>query len=392
MNLNMKYFAKTVGLLLLSLFLLSCNAQQGGVKGTTKASQKLSTQTTSSVPDVLKVLLQYVERPYASSEWMQGFSPDGNWFLKNTRTGSLHRTFEGFFLQNPQLGFNSLPDASNSVFLVVPRDGWAADSSAFIAEGADEGRAGCPFSHIVIYHVDPNSYRTQNFTFTPDTGGTCVNAIWSPDSNRLAVVVPTEPDTIYLINKQGELEKKISLSWPDLQPNAIILQQWIESGLVYGAVYPTPSDTNPIEQLYELRLLDPQEVDQQYVMASGSHSMKVDGIDFSTPRILFSEIGLPDHTTRLTIYNLTTHEIEKTISMPWSHSASLQRLSPYIAFQVRNEVIDKHGEMWIFDWQTLEFKSYGQIGDLITWLPNEDGFLVVQGDEETGYWFEIVQP
>lgn len=385
-----------------TLFLLTLSFIVVGCSGATPISLENDTATelnqedahlsdqhvTNSVSDTLKTILQYVNQYPMLNNLRASFSPDGRWFLKNISTGNQYSRFEGFSLVNPEVGFRGLPDEKESGYLSLrTSQAWAPDGSAFLAFGADEGRAGCPFNRIVIYHLSEEDRDSRNFTFEPEPGGTCLDAVWSPDSQSVAVIIQEDPNIIYIIDKQGKLQRKVELYWDNGEPRSLLLNSWLDSGLVVKAIYENEQNNLPSR---ELRLIDVSDnLNSPSIIFEGSGVYA--GAETKGARILVAEIS--DHTpTNLHIYNLETHEIEKELSMPWSGTGWLQGSSPYIAFQARSSDESQKKELWLFDWQTSELRNYGTLIDLITWLPQNNGFLILQGDEASGYYFEIVQP
>lgn len=374
------------------LLLVSCHPGKAII--VTEPTELTTTPSESILPptlpvsDTLETILQFLNNPDAPNNWARSFSPDGQWYLKNTIVGGNvtdNTRFSGFSLITPQVGFKSQFDPSLGEGLLLYS--WSLDSSAFIVHSTDKIGAGCPYTRVVIYHVNGDR-SLPHFIFEPESIGICVQTTWSSDSTLIAVTIKTDPRSIFIIDKKGQIEKEITLSWPDQSPREIGPLWWVSDYLIYSISYENDEE----DTLHELKTINIQNPEQQQVIFSSHNAyFQVIGFDKTSARILVKEVE-NTNSFKLSVYNLMTNEVEKTIGIQGQVILEAQGLSSFTAMQIETEYLSKEYSLWLFDWQKLELQAHGQITGLVTWLPNEEGFLVVQGDEENGYRFEIVQP
>ena len=346
----------------------------------------------ASVSNTLATILQYISFPNAPSDWAHRFSPDGQWYIKNSMTGNNITRFEGFSLTNPQVGFITHREFGMPLSQYQSLIEWANDSSAFIATGVNKPGAGCPYTEVIVYTYDNNNQRYFPYAFTPETSGVCVQPSWSADSKSVFITVMTDPDSIFVIDKQGNLQRKIALSWEGELPRSISPVQQVGNYLLFTVDYPSDGNGRFKREMYMVEQGEPEHL--QMLFSSYDAFFSIVGIDPGGTRILIEhrERDIEYESFHLYVYDLQSNKVERDIQVQGQLVRATQRLSPYSALQIRSRFLSEETYLWLFDWENLELREYGSIAGLVTWLPPENGFLVVQSDKEDSYYFEIIQP
>ena len=100
------------------------------------------------ITDAMQIALEGVDLPNEPLGWRYGFSPDGEWFIKENL-----RKNEPFQLVSTSEPNNWITEKTNSnveEYLVTFRGGeWDPQSNAFFASGTDKPSAGCPYTYIL---------------------------------------------------------------------------------------------------------------------------------------------------------------------------------------------------------------------------------------------------
>ncbi|QRN84085.1 WD40 repeat domain-containing protein [Chloroflexota bacterium] len=153
------------------------------------------------------------------------FSPNGEWFVVQTQISDDSEdpwAFVGYSLINPDL----ILYQDEEVGIVYGAE-WAADSTAFISDGYDQPGY-CPNKNkVVIYKIDPENEVLTTNAFQFEHSG-CTQKSWSPDETQIAVHV--DPDTIYILDRSGELQNELTYALPDGYSSQMF---WGDRGLYF---------------------------------------------------------------------------------------------------------------------------------------------------------------
>lgn len=342
-------------------------------------------------PETLATILNYIDRPNAVNDWGHTFSPDGEWFIKFTSLLPGIGAYEGFSLKDPRIRFETHRPLGTSLGQYQSLSSWAPDSSSFAVRAADEIGSGCFYDRVVIYNREDKGYFLPS-VFEPDTNFDCLRTTWALDSSMIAVTITGDPYSILLVDKKGNLVQKIDLDADEKIPKNISPVYWTESSILFTVDY---AQTDKNESFQTLYVLNPNGSEQPRAIFSDYNSyFNVVGIEPNGSRILVQETKEPTKNDyfKLHIYNLETDQIEETKEVQGKLVRNIQQFSPYPAFQIETEYLSQNYRLSLFDWEEQNLVDYGSIESLVTWLPSEKGFLVVQKDEEGQYFFNIVEP
>lgn len=335
------------------------------------------------IPVSLENALKDVDLPNWPIDWQHGFSPNGEWFVKNnTRTVKPFRlvsTLDPAVIVTEKNNFNT------SEYLLIYRGGneWSPNSDAFFASGTSNPSAGCPFSYIVIYSI--GSRQLQSMKFEKDNVRNCILATWHPDGQLLAVT-SNDARTIYIIDKSARIQQEIPLARSDYYVDNIT---WINEGIVVEVRFIAQGTSG--QTLNEMWLVKPNLSKQHSVLFSSyNESFQIISREPDASRLLIEiqEYDKPSQI-KLVTYNLKTKHIENQILLKADGIVPVPGNAPVSSFVTQEANIN---HLWIYNWSTDDIEYLGNYYSVVNWYAPANGFLVILNEVEDDFSLAIIQP
>lgn len=346
------------------------------------------TATIGSREQIPLYWLELLEIPITSRFGMVKLSPNGEWVM-STR-GSTTEEAQMLRLTSTITEGLSLSYAEEAALgkYDIFWGSWAPNSTAITAFGIDSPGGGCLYHRLIIYQFDTKNMVLSPSTFEPPSGGAnCIRVSWSPDNTLLAVhFSPHNKDTIFIINRQGEIIQRITLS---LEEDENLVQlRWTTFGLLYLVDYiSVVSGTS--EKDVELRQIQFEPSIQKRTVISKKGEWYLASVDpgGAASVILGQQILANENTFyQFDVLNLVNSNIEYTFELEGSSCHSEDSTQTSTAFICYNP-----NTLWIFDWQNNLLTNYGAVNDLLGWYDNFPGFLLLEKKDET-FHLEVIQP
>jgi hypothetical protein len=328
-------------------------------------------------------LAQWMTQARLSSpvELQQALSPDSRWLTKPLLVEE--ETVEVFSTAAPERTLEAKLDPRLGRYLALGP--WAPDSSAFVLYSAEEGYSHCPFSQVIIVHVDEQANTLILAPFDPHCAAPSpfASASWSPDSSQLAITLNRKQ--IYLVDRQARLQRTIS---PQLDDAAEISGLWwVGSDLLYHI-----ESVGADRQHHELRLVAPDAPDRQRTLFESPTSLAIVGIHADTGHVLVREQDTgypPAETFSLNVLDPQSGAIKHTLAVEGSQCVA--DLTPHPQFTPL-KITQPGGSctLWLYDWQSNELGERGPVAALVGWRNDAQGVLIVRGTPPDDMRFEVI--
>jgi WD40 repeat protein len=310
-------------------------------------------------------------------------SPDGRWLARQIMVEP--QMIQVFSTTDPDGLIEAPVDAQMGKYLRMGP--WSPDGSAFVLYSAEEGFSHCPFSRLVVVHIDEQAGTLRYNVFNPNCNAPSphTSASWSPDGKRLAVTLNRRQ--IYLINSQASLERTIE---PTLDKHSKLFGLWWTSaGLFYHL-----SSIEPGYQHHELRAVDPDAPDRHRTLVESETTLQVVGWNPESDRLLVREQDTgypPAETFDLSVLDPHSGAVEHRLTVEGSQCVTDGTpQTRFTALKVSTPEADC--SLWFFDWEKNVLIPYGEIVALVGWRSNVQGFVVVKDALDNRLQLETIHP
>ena len=315
-------------------------------------------------------------------ELQTSLSPNGRWLARPLLVEA--ETVQLFSTTDPERVLETELDPKLGRYLALGP--WAPDSSAFVLYSAEEGYSHCPFSQVIVVQVDEQAGKLTLAPFDPQCAAPSpfASASWSPDGSHLAITLNRKQ--IYLVDQQARLQRTISPQLGDA--DEISGLWWTGSGLLYHV-----ETVGKSGQRHELRLVDPDEPDEQRTLFTSPISLAIVGIQADTGHVLVREqdTGHPSaETFNLVALDPESGAVEHTLTVEGSQCVA--DLTPHPQFTPL-KITQPGGSctLWLYDWQDSKLHDRGPVTALVGWRDNTEGVLVVRGTPPDDMRFEVIE-
>lgn len=315
---------------------------------------------------------------------LQGaLSPDGRWLTRDlVAEGEAIRVFSP---SDPDLVLEVSVDVALGRHLLLGP--WAPDSASFVLYAAEEGRSHCPFSRVLLVHLDESQGKLTYDAFDPQCTAPSPfsSASWSPDGAMVAVTLNQKQ--FYLLDRQANLKHTVS---PELGAEGRLVDLWwTHSGLIYRV-----SSVGPEGQHEALRLVDPDSPDQHRTLFQSQRALAVVGSNSLSGQVLIREQDSgypPAETFDLLVVDPGDGTVEHKVTMEGTQCVVDSTPQPrFTALKVSSP--DGPCVLWFYDWEENELRRQGELVALVGWRANAQGFLLVAGAAPDDLRFEVVRP
>ena len=242
-----------------------------------------------------------------------------------------------------------------------------------VAISGSEALGKCAEDRVGILNVKDTNEKATIFNLPDDDKG-CLGAAWSPDSSYVAIY-NGKNQIVYILDITSRLVRKIEFGGHN-HINVI----WTAKGLIVDAyngvideirMYPSPLDSEIYKVLFK---------DYSGIVWANSES---------------GDALLVNRQGELKTLNSTTQEVTEIDRLKGSISGEARESIPprwigFIAYPLPSTKIeDRH--LYVFDWDTNQFKDFGKAVFLFGWSSDMKGFIVVKDDLKK-YQVDVVKP